>query len=82
LVEIIILVMPIGGFTNTACCSSLDKDEWSGWITHLKGNKNTVRIMAQSVETGWVGKLLSKLITWLQVSAAPLHLSSRLSWSN
>jgi hypothetical protein len=27
LVEIIILVMPIGGFTNTACCSSLDKDE-------------------------------------------------------
>jgi hypothetical protein len=30
LVEMIILVTPIGGFTNTACCSSLDNDECSG----------------------------------------------------
>lgn len=35
LVEMIILVTPSGGRPNTACCSSLDRLECSGYTAHL-----------------------------------------------
>lgn len=45
LVEIIILVISIGGFINIVCCFLLDKDEWSGWIIYLKGNKSIFNVV-------------------------------------
>src|SRR4029434_244301 len=34
LVEMMILVTPSGGRLNTACCSSLDREEWRGDTAH------------------------------------------------
>lgn len=40
-VEMMIFVTPSWGRLKTACCSSLDKVEWSGYTAHLTRGKNS-----------------------------------------
>lgn len=46
LVEMMIFVTPSGGRLKTACCSSLERVEWSGYTSHLmRRNQNQEKRM-------------------------------------